>query len=128
MFWNWNPIENLFRVDKSEYRLRMVMTNLLFDLLKCDSLQVRREKARLTMFYRATNGLMDIPLPDDLSPMVLKNTRNYHPKKFRPVACNTNYYMGTFPPSIVKLWNSLPSNVLDQPNITRFKAELEQCY
>ena len=126
MFWNWNPIENLFRVDKSEYRLRMVMTNLLFDLLKCDLLQVRREKA--TMFYRATNGLMDIPLPDDLSPMVLKNTRNYHPKKFRPVACNTNYYMGTFSPSIVKLWNSLPSNVLDQPNITWFKAELEQCY
>ena len=46
------------------------MTNLLSDL-KWDSLQERREKARLTMFYRATHGLMDIPLPEDLSPMLL---------------------------------------------------------
>ena len=57
------------------------MTSLLADL-KWDSLQVRREKARFTMFYRATHGLMGIPLPEDLSPVVLKNTRNYHPKKF----------------------------------------------
>ena len=67
--------------------------------LKWDSLPERREKARLTMFYRATHGLM-------------KNTRNYHPKKFRLLACNTNCYMGTFPPSTVKLWNSLPSMYL----------------
>ena len=101
-----------------------VMTNLPSDL-KWDSLQV---PGQAHYFYRATHGLMDIPLPEDLSLMLLKNTRNYNPKKFRPVACNTNYYMGTFSPSTVKLWNSLPSNALDKPNITRFKAELEQYY
>ena len=66
-----------------------VMTNMLSDL-KWDSLQTRREKARLVMLYRVTHGLVDIPLPKDLLPMPCKNTRNFHPKKYRPLACNTN--------------------------------------
>ena len=36
---------------------------------KWDSLQTRRGKARLVMFYRATHGLVDIPLPKDLLPL-----------------------------------------------------------
>ena len=38
-----------------------VMTNMLSDL-KWDSLQTRREKARLVMFYRVTHGLVDLSL------------------------------------------------------------------
>ena len=106
-----------------------VMTNLLTNL-KWDSLKTRRsrEKARLTMLYKATHGMVDIQLPEDLSPMLSTNTRHYHPLKYRPMTCNTNYYKGTFFPSTVKLWNSLPATILDQPNIVKFKAELERFY
>ena len=96
--------------------------------LNWDSLQTRREKARLAMFYRVTHGLVDIPLPEDLLPMPCKNTRNFHPKKYRPLACNTNYYMGTFFPSTVNIWNTLPAATLDQPNIAKFKDELDRFY
>ena len=96
--------------------------------LKWDSLQTRREKARLVMFYRVTHGLVDIPLPKDLLPMPYMNTRNFHPKKYRPLTCNTNYYMGTFFPSTVNIWNTLPAATLDQPNIAKFKDELDRFY
>ena len=133
----WSPHQK-YQVDKLErvqrkaarfvkncwIREEGVMTNMLSDL-KWDSLQTRREKARLVMFYRVTHGLVDIPLPKDLLPMPYKNTRNFHPKKYRPLACNTNYYMGTFFPSTVNIWNTLPAATLDQPNIAKFKDELE---
>ena len=56
----------------------------------------------------ATHGLIDIPPLKDLLPTPCKNTRNFHSKKYRPLACNIKYYMGTFPPSTVNLWNTLP--------------------
>ncbi|KAK2568354.1 RNA-directed DNA polymerase from mobile element jockey [Acropora cervicornis] len=111
----WSPHQK-YQVDKLEkvqrkaarfvkncwIREEGVMTNMLSDL-KWDSLQTRREKARLVMFYRVTHGLVDIPLPKDLLPMPCMITRNFHPKKCRPLACNTNYYMGTFFPSTVNI-------------------------
>ena len=101
----WSPHQK-YQVDKLEkvqrkaarfvkncwIREEGVMTNMLSDL-KWDSLQTRREKARLVMFYRVTHGLVDILLPKDLLPMPCKITRNFHPKKYRPLACNTNYYI-----------------------------------
>ena len=136
----WSPHQK-YQVDKLEkvqrkaarfvkncwIREEGVMTNMLSDL-KWDSLQTRREKARLVMFYRVTHGLVDIPLPKDLLPMPCKITRNFHPKKYRPLACNTNYYMGTFFPSTVNIWNTLPAATLDQPNIAKFKDELDRFY
>ena len=136
----WSPHQK-YQVDKLEkvqrkaarfvkncwIREEGVMTNILSDL-KWDSLQTRREKARLVMFYRVTHGLVDIPLPKVLLPMPCKITRNFHPKKYRPLACNTNYYMGTFFPSTVNIWNTLPAATLDQPNIAKFKDELDRFY
>ena len=87
-----------------------------------------RLNLKTTEFYRVTHGLVDIPLPKDLLPMPYKNTRNFHPKKYRPLACNTNYYMGTFFPSTVNIWNTLPAATLDQPNIAKFKDELDRFY
>ena len=81
-----------------------------------------REKARFVMFYRVTHGLVDIPLPKDLLPMPCKNTRNFHPKKYRPLACNNNYYMGTFFPSTVNIYTAA---TLGRPNIAKFKDELD---
>lgn len=136
----WSPHQK-YQVDKLEKVQRKaarfvkncwsreegVMTNMLSDL-KWDTLQTRREKARLVMFYRVTHGLVDISLSKDLLPMPCKITRNFHPKKYRPLACNTNYYMGTFFPSTVNIWNTLPAATLDQPNIAKFKDELDRFY
>ena len=103
------------------------VTKLLADL-KWDTLQVRREKARLLMFYKATHGLVDIPLPDTLIPLSVRNTWQYHPKKFYPMVSNTKSYKGTFFPSTVAMWNSLPLSVLDKPNISQFRQALDHFY
>ena len=101
---------------------------LLLADLKWDTLQVRREKARLLMFYKATHGLVDIPLPDTLIPLSVRNTRQYHPKKFYSMVSNTKSYKGTFFPSTVAMWNSLPPNILDKPNISQFRQALDHFY
>ena len=104
------------RFVKNGWIRQGVMTNMLSDL-QWDSLQTRREKA---MFYRVTHGLIDIPLSKDLLPMPCKYTRNFDPKKYRPLARNTTYNMGTFSPSTVNIWNTLPAATLDQPKLDRF--------
>ena len=78
------------------------------------------------MFYRGTHGLVDIPPLKDLLPKPCKNTRNFHPKKYQPLTCNTNCYVGTFYPSTANLLNALPPATLDQPNIAKFKDELDR--
>ena len=66
-----------------------------------------------------------IPLPKDLLHI---EERKFYLKKYRLLACNTNYYMGTFSPFLFPLWNTLPSATLDQPNIAKFKDELDSFY
>ena len=136
----WSPHQK-YQIDKLEAvqrkaarfikncwsREQGTVTKLLADL-KWDTLQVRREKARLLMFYKATHGLVDIPLPDTLIPLSVRNTRQYHPKKFYPMVSNTKSYKGTFFPSTVAMWNSLPPNVLDKPNISQFRQALDHFY
>ena len=80
------------------------------------------------MFYKATHGLVDIPLPDTLIPLSVRNTRQYHPKKFYSMVSNTKSYKGTFFPSTVAMWNSLPPNILDKPNISQFRQALDHFY
>ena len=72
--------------------------------------------------------LVDMPLPKDLLQLPCKSTRNFHPKKYRSPACKTNYYMGTFSPSTVNIWNTLPAATLDQPKIAKFKDKLDLFY
>ena len=83
----WSPHQK-YQIDKLEAVQRKVarfikncwsreqgtFTKLLADL-KWDTLQVRREISRLLMFYKATHGLVDIPLPDTLIPLSVRNTR-----------------------------------------------------
>ena len=52
---------------------------------------------QLQVVYQPVRLKASPPLKD-LLPMPCKNTRNFHPKRYPPLACNTNYYMGTFSP------------------------------
>ena len=92
----WSPHQK-YQIDKLEAvqrkaarfikncwsREQGTVTKLLVDL-KWDTLQVRREKARLLMFYKATHGQADIPLPDTLIPLSVRNTRPVPPKEILP--------------------------------------------
>lgn len=75
------------------------MSNMLSGL-KWDSLQTpeRESQARHVLQGHPWSCRL-IPLLKDLLFMLCKNTRNFHPKKYRPLTYNTNYvlYENIFP-------------------------------
>jgi hypothetical protein len=89
--------------------------------LSWETLEQRRAKARVIMGYRTIHKLVSIP-DTQLIPITV-NTRG-HPMKFRQIAARTNYYQGSFFPSFIPLWNSLPEKVMSAASIEDFKIEL----
>ena len=51
------------------------------------------------------------------------NTRGHHLKVLQP-ATRVDAYLYSFFPSTVKLWNSLPSNLIESPSLDNFKCNL----
>jgi hypothetical protein len=89
--------------------------------LKWDTLELRRLKARAVMGYRIVHGLVMIPA-DQLIPTTV-NTRG-HAMKFHRIPAKRNYYINTFFPSIVPLWNSLPPSVASANTLDNVKVKL----
>ena len=51
------------------------------------------------------------------------NTRGHH-LKIQQTATRIDVYLHSFFPSTVKLWNLLPSNLIDSPTLDSFKCNL----
>ena len=80
--------------------------------LEWKSLEQRRRKARLTMFYKIQHGLVAIPLPAIV-------TRALRPRPGYPHQYQTNYYRtdsykNSFFPLAIKQWNILPSSIASE--------------
>ena len=86
-----------------------------------NSLQHRRAVAKVTMMYRITNKLIDIP-DDQLAP-VNRMTRG-HNKKFTIPTTRTNLMKGSYFPDTIRLWNLLPQQVVDSPSLDVFKTRV----
>ena len=82
-----------------------------------------RTKARLTAFYKIANDLVDIPAGNYLSAAGSK-TRSAHSKKYRHLAALTSVYKDSFFPHTVTVWNKLPANVAESPDLVSFKQGL----
>ena len=75
--------------------------------------------------YKIVNGHMTLELPPYVKSKV-RQTRQYHPKKFISLASNSNTYKNSFITRTVTDWNSLPANVIDQATVETFKAALKE--
>ena len=95
----------------------------MLDQLGWESLESRRTKAQLTMFYKIVNGLVDIPSDQYLTPMSSR-TRSTNNRKFRLPSTSTSYYRNSFFPRTVSTWNKLPSTTADAPDLVSFKQGL----
>ena len=86
----------------------------------------RREKHRLTYFYKMNNGLT----PGYLSSLVPNTLRNIHDHNTRhatlisPVRARTTLYAHYFLPQTVRSWNLLPDSTRNCPSINVFKSRL----
>ena len=126
---------------KSSWKIFRICSSLLFYVsvvqhcVKLDSLAGTSTKARthaevfltirLTTMYKIVNGHMTLELPPYVKSKV-RQTRQYHPKKFISLASNSNTYKNSFITRTVTDWNSLPANVIDQATVETFKAALKE--
>ena len=91
--------------------------------LQWESLESRRAKIQLTLFFKVVNDLIDIPAADYLTP-AMSRTRSSHRKKYRQFSNSTDTFKFSFFPRTVPLWNSLPATVAEAPSLVSFKEGL----
>ena len=93
-----------------------------------ESLQNRRNKHKLIIFYKIINGLAPNYLLD-LVPPIIQETTNYNLRNaddIQTLHARTNLYYNSFFPSTIRAWNSLPEDTKQSPSISSFKFRLNR--
>ena len=91
--------------------------------LQWESLESRRSKIQLTLFFKVIHHLIDIPADQYLT-LSTSRTRSTHSKRYRRFAPSTESFKFSFFPRTVPLWNSLPALVAEAPSLVSFKEGL----
>ena len=88
-----------------------------------ETLQERRTKHKLVIFYKIVNGLtphylFDLmpPLVGDNNPYSLRNAND-----IQSIRARTNLFFNSFFPSTIRAWNSLPQDIKDANTVTAFE-------
>ena len=110
------------RYVTNRYHNTSSVTSML-DHLEWDTLEKRRLHAQLVMLYKICNNLVDIPADMFLTPAP-GVTRSSHSKKFQMPSTSTSYHRYSFFPRTISVWNSLPADVVDAPDLVSFKRGL----
>ena len=93
-----------------------------------ESLQSRRDKHKLVIFYKTINGLtpeylreLVPPLVQEASTYALRNADH-----FQTIHASSNLYYNSFFPSTIRAWNSLSDEIKSAPNVAAFKYCLNE--
>ena len=108
------------RFVMNNYSQESSVTTML-QKLNWQSLEHRRSVAKVSMLYRITNKLIDIP---DTRLLPAARTTRGHNQKFRIPNTRTTSMKGTFFPDTIRLWNQLPQRLIDSPNLDVFKTRV----
>ena len=85
-------------------------------------LKTRRDYLKIIMFYKIINGLVNITPTPDLTP-VLSVTRGHSYRLYIPFS-RIDCHLFSFTPTATKLWNSLPSHIMETNSLEEFKKGL----
>ena len=108
---------------RRNYR-RTTSASQLISELGWQSLAERRKTSRLTLLYKAINGLVAIPM-DELE-YTSRCTRHCGPDAFIILQSRVDAYKFSFFPRTVSDWNSLPSSARSTPSVNSFKTALHR--
>ena len=95
----------------------------MLDHLQWESLESRRSKIQLTLFFKVIHNLIDIPADQYLTPSTSR-TRATHTKRYRRFSPSTDSFKFSFFPRTVPLWNSLRAVIAEAPSLVSFKEGL----
>ena len=87
------------------------------------TLESRRNHFKIIMMFKIVNDMIHIQPDVPIIYTTGSNTRGHHLKMQQP-ATRIDVYLHSFFPSTVKLWNLLPSNLIDSPSLDSFKCNL----
>jgi len=96
-----------------------------------ESLENRRNKHKLTLFYKILNGLTPAYLYELVQPYLLRQSGYYlrnENNTFHPPFSRTSSFYDSFIPFTIRLWNTLPLTITESPSLNIFKNRLTHFY
>ena len=88
--------------------------------LNWETLEERRTKQRLAMFYEIHRGLVAVN-KDEYIRQYTRVSRHSHDQAYEIPGTGPDYYNFSFFPHTINDWNRLPQSVIDSKTIDSFK-------
>lgn len=107
---------------------KLVSLNCLYREIKWESLEHRRNKHKMTLFYKMLHNLTPLYLssliPQSVSDISHYNLRNSD--NLQTIRTRTNIYYHSFLPSAIRDWNNLPFQAKHLDTLNSFKFYLNK--
>jgi len=103
------------RYVQNDYHYTSSVTNMLRE----STLEQRRNQASLTMLHKIQNKQVNVDHSH------LTTTRN---NKFLIPHLKTKHHVNSFFPRAIRLWNELPTEIMDAPTVPAFASGLNKFY
>ena len=110
------------RFVSRNYDWQSSATAMLADL-KWDTLQLRRQAARLTLLYKVSSDQVAIPASKFLTP-VARPTRHNNSKAYQRPSTKKDCYKNSFFPKTISDWNILPEPLVNIATKETFKTQV----
>ena len=94
-------------------------------VLNLESLEYRRLKTDLVMYYKIIHNLIDLNCKDFLKFSRHSFTRSHNLTLTKPI-CKTNLYLNSFSNRLINVWNRLPSEVVNAPSLSSFVNSIKK--
>ena len=99
----------------------------MLDHLEWNSLETRRNIAKVTMLYKCTHNLFAIN-PDFYISSQTSLTQHSHSLWYKPFSTSTDYFKFSFFPHTVVLWNALAPDIVSASSLDQFKSQIQIHY
>ena len=110
------------RFVQADYRRKSSVSAML-QLMDWPTLETRRQANRLTVFYKAVNGLIAIPLDQLAHPSRVTRQSSLH-QTYIQLTSHCDAYKFSYFPRTVKSWNSLSEAVRNKPSVDSFRLAI----
>ena len=103
--------------------LRYSSVTEMLQSLSLPTLSQGRDIAKVIFLYKILHQAVDVSVPDYYLTPVSWNTRG-HPSRFIQLQTNIDAYKHSFYPSAIRLWNALPTYVIEANSLEDFQKHL----
>ena len=107
---------------------KLVSIENLYSEIGWETLESRRKKQKLVLFYKMVNNLTP-PYLSTLIPSTITETSRYNLRNandIRTINTRTTQYYNSFLPSTIREWNTLPEEQRTSATHLSFKAQINQ--